>query len=806
MGLSKDGTAASDFTHHGEFEVMRTVELLSANSARALGSFLLRIRVYVLAFSAAATAISLFLIFDRLHFDAGFEKSIPNDHPYMETYRRWAGAFGGANAVTIALVTEKGDAFEPQFLKTLGELSRSVYSIQGVNQASVSSLFSPGAVFVTVNEDGFAGGRIIPATFVADKRHSELVRKNTLRSAEVGKLVSRDLKAAIIRFELLDRDLDTGTPLDYRKLDESLAELRKRATAQGYDLHIIGFGQFIADVIDGTKAVVAFFAVTVGITGILLFWFSGSWLVTVITLTSAIIAVVWQLGIVTTLGLGVDPLSVLVPFLIFTIGVSHAVQMTSAWRAALTSGSDQRAAALSAFQQLFIPGATALLANVVGFTVISTIDIPIIRELGLISGIGVGVMIISNKAMLPAMLSMLPLSEAEQRRSAIRTTQIEGLSIWRLMSRCTDAGPKVLILLCGTVALLYSVWARGLVIVGDVNPGAPELRPASRYNQDILAILDKFDVGLDELTIVASLRRGCTDFEALYWIDRLSVSLEKVPGVKIVDSLARQVRLRTIGDNEGHPRFTEIPRDPSNIGGAMRQMELRQQYFDIDCTTIPVRIFTEDHRAETLRVVLEEARKFSSANPTGSVELEFVGGNGGVAAATNDAVEAARDRMLIILYCAVGALCWITFSSLRMTFCVLAPLLVVSQFAEAVMVWLGIGLKTSTLPVVALGTGVGVDYGIYILARVKAHLNRGVALAESFVIGMREAGKAVVFTAVMMSIGVLTWAFSPLQLQADMGVLLAYMFFVNMLAAVTFLPAFASILRVKPTRITESAE
>ena len=169
-------------------------------------------------------------------------------------------------------------------------------------------------------------------------------------------------------------------------------------------------------------------------------------------------------------------------------------------------------------------------------------------------------------------------------------------------------------------------------------------------------------------------------------------------------------------------------------------------------------------------------------------------------AATNEAVEAAESDMLAALFVAVGVLCFITFLSWRASLCVLVPLVLVAYFANAVMAILGIGLKVSTLPVVALGVGVGVDYGIYLFARTLTHMRAGLDLRQAYHRALKQVGTAVIFTATTMTLGVATWYFSSLKFQADMGVLLAYMFFVNMVAAITVLPALAAWLfpRGKP--------
>lgn len=761
--------------------------------AESLGRWLIARRVVlIIIFSIATILLGYFA--SQIKFDAGFDKSIPSDHEYMSVYRQYAPVFGGANSVTVVLRRKAGDIFEPSFMRALERLTRTVYSIPGVDQGSINSLFAPTAIFVTVNEVGYTGGRIVPATFKPRPGDIDTVRQNLLKSGEIGRLVSVDLHSALIRFELVEFNPVTRERVDYLEIGNRLEALRSEFQTDDLEVQIIGFAKFITDVIDGARVVFLFFGIAFLVTGFMLYFFCGSAVITFIALLVALDAVVWQLGIVHLAGYGIDPLSILVPFLIFSIGVSHAVQMTNAWRLAVVAGATPPAAALEAFQKLFIPGTTALLANAVGFAVIMFIDIPIIHELGISASIGVAVMIITNKFLLPALLSFLQMSPSQLTKSRQRAERWDNSSLWKSVSACADRRRAAPILLVGFFILGLGVLARGQLIVGDAGAGAPELRPNARYNLDINAIVSNFNVGIDELTVIAELSGDCNNFEAMYALDRYAVALERLPGVKSVDSLARQVRVRNIGNSEGNPRFDEIPRDPAAIGAAMRNMELNQKYFNRECNAVPVRIFTADHRAQTLTSIIDATNQFTAQNPTMPVKLRLAAGNGGVMAATNQAVELARDQMLLTLYVAVTVLCFLTFLSWRITACIVIPLIFVSQFAEAVMAWLGIGLKVSTLPVVALGAGVGVDYGIYLFARTQAALGQGLALREAFLRGLQQAGTAVVFTALTMTIGVATWVFSPLKLQADMGLLLAYMFFLNMLGAILILPALASWL------------
>ncbi|MCH7893039.1 MAG: MMPL family transporter [Proteobacteria bacterium] len=182
------------------------------------------------------------------------------------------------------------------------------------------------------------------------------------------------------------------------------------------------------------------------------------------------------------------------------------------------------------------------------------------------------------------------------------------------------------------------------------------------------------------------------------------------------------------------------------------------------------------------------------ANEDDDVKFRLATGNVGVMAATNEEVSEAQFPILMGVFAAIILLCWVTFRSLRAVLCIVLPLGLVSLLAYALMAILEIGLKVNTLPVVALGVGVGVDYGIYIFSRMQEFLKRGETLHAAFLDTLSVTGNGVVFTAVTLGVGVATWIFSPLKFQADMGILLTFMFLVNMLGAIFLLPALAAWL------------
>jgi hypothetical protein len=206
---------------------------------------------------------------------------------------------------------------------------------------------------------------------------------------------------------------------------------------------------------------------------------------------------------------------------------------------------------------------------------------------------------------------------------------------------------------------------------------------------------------------------------------------------------------------------------------------------------MPVYIYTADHKAETIDRIVREVKAFGREHGSEDLRFRLATGNVGVMAATNEAVSAAQFPMLAWVFAAIILLCLITFRSLRATLCIVIPLALVSLLAYALMAMLEIGLKVSTLPVVALGVGIGVDYGIYIFSRLRSFLDEGRPLPDAFRNTLTVTGNGVLFTGITLAVGVATWIFSPLKFQADMGILLTFMFLVNMVGAIVLLPALA---------------
>lgn len=757
-------------------------------------------RPVVIVVFALVTVFLAWSAATHLRVDTAFSKQLPTEHEYMQTFLRYYDDFGGANRVLVALVAKDGDMFDPGFFETLKTATDQVFFIPGVDRAKVQSIFTPNVRYLEVVEDGIEAGNVIPAEFEPTPEGLARVRENILKANIVGRLVANDFSGAIVSAQLLEVDPETGDALNYFEVARQLEDIRQQLETDEVSVHVIGFAKVVGDIKDGATRVVLFFLVAILITIVLVYIYSQSFKLTILPILCSLLAVIWQLGSLPLLNFGLDPMGLLVPFLVFAIGVSHGVQMVSTFRAELFDREwEAGPAARASFRRLAVPGFIALASDTIGFITILFIDIRIIQEMAIGAGLGVAAIILTNLVLLPVLMSYLKLDPGYREKLHERARQLEPL--WVSLSKISERRPAAIVLVVSAGLFVFGAWKGADVKIGDLHAGVPELRPDSRYNIDSRMITSRFSIGVDLISaIVETGPNGCIDYDKMEAMDRFAWHMLNVPGVQDVVALPQILKVVNAGWNEGYPKWRVLSRNPQVLVQSGARIETSTGLLNDDCSAMPVMMFTSDHKAETIERVVGEVKSYRQDHPTEGVSYRLATGNVGVMAAQNEEVQASQFPILLGVFSAVILMCWVTFRSLRAVLCIIVPLGLVSLLAYALMTMLEIGLKVNTLPVVALGVGVGVDYGIYIYNRFQIYLDRGETLREAFNHALRTTGVAVIFTGITLGIGVFTWVFSPLQLQADMGILLTFMFMVNMLGAILLLPAIASWILPKSHR------
>ena len=775
--------------------VIRRLEDFDEASGSRLERLVFQNRGSVLAVAAAVSVALGYLAATRCVVNADFERMIPARHPFVRTYLENAPALRGlGNTLHVVVECARGDVYDPGCLEALRQVTDELVLMPGVDRPWVRSLWMPGVRWTEVTEDGFSGGPVMPEDYDGSPASLDALRQNVRRAGIAGSLVAGDGRSSLVIVPLLRREASGGAGIDYRALSRRLDDLRTRAERGGaVRLHVVGFAKLAGDLLEGIRDVMAYFAIAAAISALALYLYTRCPRSTALVVLCGAVGVLWQLGIMAALGYALDPFLVLVPFLVFAVGVGHASQKMNGVLQDAARGTHRLVAARYTFRRLFLAGLVALLTDVAGFAALLAIDVPAVREMAIAASIGSVVLVFTSLVLLPVLLSYTGVST----RAAARALEAEGRdsAAWRLLERFTE--PRwAAAALVATAALVAGSIAVGRDLqIGDLRAGAPELRPSSRYNRDVAYLAAHYDVSSDPFAVVVKTpKERCLEYRTLVEADRLGFALRELPGVTGTASLADAVRQITAGSFEGSPKWLTLSRNQLVLNYAAHQAMTRNpDLVDAGCSVVPVVASLADHRAETLDRVVEAAEGFAREHGTAERQFLLAAGSAGLEAATNIVVRQAGWVVALWTYASVLLLCFLTFRSWRAVLVVAIPLAATSAACQAVMVWLGIGMKVATLPVISVGVGIP-DFALYLLAVQLARQKQGEPLAAAYGRSLRFTGKGVVLVCVMLSAGVVTWVWSPIQLQADMGLLLTFMFLGNMAAALVLVPALSRFL------------
>jgi predicted RND superfamily exporter protein len=734
--------------------------------------------------------------------DASFERLIPLEHPFIKNMLDNRDDLENlGNSIRMAVAVKDGDIFNKAYMETLSEITDELFYLSGVDRSGLKSLWTPNVRWIEVTEDGFQGGPVIPDGYDGTEESLNTLRQNILKSGQVGRLVADNFKSTIVYAPLFEINPETQEPLDYKQFSLELEEkIREKYQAKNVnvDIHIIGFAKKVGDLIEGIGAIATFALITLGLTFTFLFIYSRCFIGTLVPVLTSVVAVIWQLGILKLLGYGIDPYSVLVPFLVFAIGISHGVQIVNQIAVQQAHGYNPLMSARLSFRALARPGILALVSDAIGFLTLLFIEIDVIKDLAVAAGVGVAVIIVTNLILHPVTMSYTGLSKGGQKHA--KKADMSDHKTWRVLSFMAHPSVAPISIVIAILGCAIGLYYQKDLKIGDLDKGAPELRADSRYNLDNAYIISNYSTSADILVVMIKTEpEECATYELMDVMDRMQWRLENTDGVESTASLVSVSKLVTKALNEGSFRWFELSRSEAIINSSIQRAP--SGLVNSDCSMTPMIVYLEDHEAETLERVVDTMNGLIEEFPSENYEFLLGAGNAGVEAATNEVISKAKTVMLLSVYAVVSFLCLITFRSVAAVICIVTPLALTSVLCEALMAQLGIGVKVATLPVIALGVGIGVDYGIYIYSQLEAKLKEGLPLQDAYFETLITTGKAVSFTGLTLGIGVCTWIFSPIKFQADMGILLFFMFIWNMIGSLWLLPALARFL-VRPKKAT----
>lgn len=771
---------------------------------KRLSQLILKRRLFILALFSIFTVLAACQI-PFLKTNIGLSQSIPQNHSFITTTSKYQKEFGSGNQIIISLEQKQGDIFNPDYMKALEKLSRQVSLIDGVDQSRIMSLFSTNIRFTEITENGFTGGTVLPENFQASDESLKQLKTRILKSAQAKQLVSDSFNASLVIVELTELNQSTGRQLNYSRVSSQLNKLIRQEFDDGaYNIKIIGYAELMGEIKSAIDQTIWFFLISFMFVFIILTIALKSVWLALLPTASSICAITLLLGTLSAFNVQLHPFGIFVPFLIFAIGTSHGLQLVQSVKKQLQllniniltdKSRINETAIINSHSTLLVPGFIALLSDCIGFITILFIDIPAIREMAITASLGIAFLILSNLFLLPVLLHYFRQTYA----SKLTTNKHNQTSrkYWKFISQASNKSGSIVILFISLILLVTGSWQASRLTTGDLHYGVPELRSNATYNQSLKYFNNHFSRGTDTLVVYASSNAdACIEYQHMKAIDDFVWEINKLPAVLAVNAITINTKNINTGWHEGSLKWHNIPNTPAALGEAVAPIDTKSGLLNHDCSVMPIYIYVKDHQAETVNAIISKTQTLKTKLDSENMKFELAAGSIANHAATNDVIEQAQLPILVTIYLAIGLLCFFTFKSIRATICIILPLSLVSILCYALMVSLEIGLKLSTLPVIALGAGIGVDYAIYLFSYFKRELVTeiqdsiiGSNINIAFIKALESGGSAIIYTALTLSFSLIIWIYSPLKYQADMGLLLAFMFIVNMFAALLLMPA-----------------
>lgn len=751
-----------------------------------VAEIIFRLRSSVLILLALLT-VFLGIQASRLRIATDFSKMIPQGHAYMENYRPFKALFGGGNQVRISVSRRHESIVDRGFLEKFRQIHEDVMFVKGIDRRTVRSMVSPETLVVIINEEGFNVGPVVPDILPDTEEGLAQIEKNIALGGLIGWMVSMDMRSALIYAEIYE------SGVDYLSVYRKLNEIRNKYSDDDIRIGINGFAMVVGFVNDALPKIVLLFGLSTLITFLILYRFLRYVRLAFLPLFSGGLSVLWGLGVTNLIGLSLDPMTTIIPFLVFAIGTSHGVQMINRYLEECVKHTQGYDAALHALAGLMIPGTVALATDVIGFLTILFVPIGMIRDLAITASVGMACIVIANILVLTLVLSFFPNLSLPEADAAETKVFGYGRRVLFFLNRLSHGRTAYWTLGISAVLLLIGLFSSRSMTVGDVNPGEPLLWEDSVYNQDAANMMKDYMFGIDWLSVVVTGDEAglCKRYDVLRTVEDFEWQIGNVPGVTVVISGLLLARMINETFHEGDIRWRALPKSEQDLGFVMAYAKSEEDtpFMTMGCQSMNIMVYLLDHKGETIRRVIQKCKEFIAEHPMNGARILLGGGNAGVMAATNEVVGGAQLPMLLLIYLSIFGICVVVFRSLRGPLFILAPLLLVSVLATAFMKMVGLGLNVNTLPVAAMGVGIGVDYGIYFYARLKREEARQGSFADAVAVTLQTTGAAVLYTALTLSAGVVTWLLSDLKFQADMGLLLAFIFLANMVGALILLPA-----------------
>jgi hypothetical protein len=767
--------------------------------AQSLSTFCIRNRGIVTTV-IVLTTLAMALLLTRIEVYTEFSDMVPKNHPYVDVHEEYKETFGGSNKVSILVKAKEGTIFQQPVLKEVDRITDELAKVSGVNPFQIVSLASRKLKSVNASSMGIESVPLMWPDVPETESGIDALREAVVNNALVyGIYVSRNLDSTLIQMDFYDQKVD------YTKIFTQVrAILDESQVTDILSHHIVGEPVLYGWVNYYLGETVNIALLSLSAMLLALFLLNRTWRGTLLPLVSGVISTIWALGIGVLLGFNFDPLVIVVAFIITARCFSHAVQLITRFDDICDGdGIDPRLAAEQTMKELFRPGLLGLVSDAGAILCVVLTPIPLLQKVSIIGAIWVMTIGFSAVILTPVLLSWVkvPLRNAHPLNLKFLLTAVLSLAVKVMETR----GRFVVLPVTAVMVGLLLFKATDLTI-GDATPGSPILWEQSSFNQDS-DLINKNYPGTEQMFIVLSSEQkdALKRPDVLDWMERFQRTMERLPSVGGSLSLADIVVDVRRNLYEGNPRYRELGSTQIENGELISfymqgaAPDDLAQYADPLFKDGSVLLFLQDRKGETLRQATYQIKRFISENPLDGVDVRLAGGSLGIIAAVNEVLLGDQIEAMALALLVVIISCLAVYRSSASGIFFIVPVLISNVVTFAFMAWQDIGMSISTLPVVALGIGLGVDYAFYIVDSIKEFLEKypDADPVEAIRQSLFSAGRGVLLTSVTLAAGVLLWTFSSLRFQAEMGLLIGLWLLVSAFTSLFVMPSLVRVLKPK---------
>ncbi len=736
-----------------------------------------------------------------------FSDLFPKTHPFVQTYQDHSN-FG--NPLTVSIMVKRTDGksiYTPETMDKIWRISRDIDLAPGVDHDQIVSIATEKARYTALTADGIFSNPIMDDHPPATQEELGEVQRRVSESTFVRTfLVSDDTTATIVNATFIEGSVDYGEVFKY------VQTLVGQHRDVKHEIHVAGWPVLTGWIYRFGADNVKIFAVTLGLMFVCLFVVMRNVSGVLTPLFVSAISAIWGFGFVGWIGVPVEPLLMVVPLLLIARSFSHCVQATERYYELLAEVGDKRKAAEMSLAVMLWPGSLGIFTDVCGLLLVAVAPIPAMERFALFTGFWAMTLVPTSVILTPVLLSIFPApKDVERLIGAGRETGFVQRALHRSLTaiaKLTYGNLAKYTTLVFVILAAVSIMLMLQLQVGNPVEGSNLLRHDSAYNTAVRQINQHFP-GVMTLEVIFEGKQGriVRQSDALLSMRTLQRCIESGPNppratLSFADYAPEANRLF----NGGNPKWAPLDRNDAAASAAASALMLGTSpnaflhIADFEQKNATVSLWYANNKQATVDAALADTRsclaKVGAEHETFLIRL--ASGSIALQQSINETVDRYQWYILIGLNLAIAIGCSFAYRSVAAAIILLIPVNLANGFLTAFMSLMGMGLDVNTLPILAIGIGVGIDYGIYLLSRIceefKDRQHYGDAIRNS----LTTCGKAILFTGLLMTFGIAPWYFmSELKFVSDMGMLLVVVMTINMVLALIMVPLLVYLFKPK---------